>query len=52
MKLLKCKVCNGEIDIIGNERAVNKKTKCHKCGFSTDNEKKEPEVFIIKKRNV
>ncbi len=50
MKILKCKICNGEIDIIGNEKAVNKKVKCRRCGFSNLNEK-EPEIFVIRKRN-
>lgn len=51
MKLLKCKICLGEVDIIGNDRAINKKTKCRKCGFSTEAEApKGPEVVIIRKR--
>ena len=49
MKLLKCKVCKGEIDIVGNERVINKKVKCRQCGFS--NEDKAPEVFVIRKKN-
>jgi hypothetical protein len=50
MKLLKCKLCSGEVDIIGNEKAINKKIKCKKCGFSNENESKFPEVVIIRKR--
>lgn len=46
MKLLKCIICNGEIDIIGNERAVSKKTKCRKCGLTSHEEKVAPEVII------
>lgn len=46
MKLLKCIICNGEIDIIGNERAVSKKTKCRKCGLTSYEEKMAPEVII------
>ena len=51
MKLLKCIVCNGEVDIVGNEYAINKLIQCRQCGFSNQNvAKKEPEVVIIKKR--
>lgn len=53
MKLLKCKICNGEVDVIGNENSINKKIKCQKCGFTNNNEsvQKGPEVFVIRKRN-
>jgi hypothetical protein len=52
MKLLRCKVCRGEVEIVGNERAINKKIKCTQCGFNNleTSEKKEPEVVIIRKR--
>lgn len=52
MKLLKCKLCAGEVEIIGNERAINKKVKCLKCGYSNTNEpeRKVTEVVIIKRR--
>ena len=50
MKFLKCKICLGEVDIIGNERAINKKIKCRKCGFTNQVEPKGPEVFVIRKR--
>lgn len=52
MILLKCKLCRGEVDIVDNERAVNKKVRCRKCGFNNVDapEKKEPEVVIIRKR--
>lgn len=54
MKLLKCKLCKGEMDIVGGERAVNKKVKCRSCGYSNENETgyKQPEVVIIRKRPV
>jgi len=51
MKLLRCKLCSGEIDIINNNRAINKKVKCRKCGFSNLKEKeaeKPTEVVVIK----
>jgi len=51
MKLLKCKICNGEVDIVGGEYSVNKKIKCRKCKFSNLNDaNKSPEILIIKKR--
>lgn len=52
MKLLKCRVCGGEMEIVGNERAINKKVRCLKCGFNNANEpeRKMPEVVIMKKR--
>lgn len=50
MKLLKCLLCKGEIDVIGNERATNKKVKCQSCGFSNQEEKPQPEVMILRKR--
>lgn len=54
MKLLKCKLCAGEMDIVGNERSINKKVKCRQCGYSNENEndygRKGPEVVIIRKR--
>jgi hypothetical protein len=52
MKLLKCKICNGEMDIVGNEHAINKKVKCRQCSFSNENEheRKSPEVVILRKR--
>lgn len=52
MKFLKCKICSGEVDIIGNERAVHKKIKCRKCGMSNQTEAKGPEVVIIRKRPI
>jgi hypothetical protein len=52
MKLLRCKFCAGEMDIIGNERTINKKVKCRKCNFSneTELERKSPEVMFVRKR--
>jgi hypothetical protein len=52
MKFLKCKLCKGEVDIVGGEFAICKKIKCKKCGFTNESSKmKEPEVFIIRKRH-
>lgn len=54
MKLLKCKLCRGEMDIVGSERAINKKVKCRQCGFSNDGQSnsiyKGTEVVIMRKR--
>jgi hypothetical protein len=50
MKLLKCKICLGEVDLVGNERSINRKVKCRKCGFTNETEQKGPEVVIIRKR--
>lgn len=50
MKLLKCKLCYGEVDIIDDYKSINKKIKCRKCGFCNKNlKKKKPDVLIIKK---
>jgi hypothetical protein len=51
MKLLRCKLCHGEVEIIGNERAIQKKIKCSKCGFTNDEQKSVTEVIVIRKRN-
>lgn len=51
MKLLRCMLCRSEMDIIGNERAINKKVKCQQCGHSNnEQDRKGPEVVIIRKR--
>lgn len=53
MILLKCKLCMGEINIIGNEKLINKKVKCKKCGFTNgESEQNFPEVIILRKRKV
>lgn len=40
----------GEVDFVGNERSINRKVKCRKCGFTNETESKGPEVFIVRKR--
>lgn len=53
MKLLKCKLCNGETDLVGNERSVERKVKCQKCGFTNANVEKMssgPEVIVMNRR--
>lgn len=53
MKLLRCKLCSGEMDIVGAERAVHKKVKCRECGYNNENEqeRKQPEVVVIRRRS-
>lgn len=52
MKILKCIVCGGEVDILEYNGSITKKIKCRCCGFtnSTFLKKKEPEILIIRKR--
>ena len=51
MILLKCKLCDGEVDILNNDRAINKKIKCKKCGFTNaDAPQKGPEVIVMRRR--
>lgn len=52
MKLLRCKHCRGEMDIVDGERSINKKVRCRQCGFNNEEqERKGPEVVIIRRRN-
>lgn len=53
MKLLKCKVCGGEVEIINNDRSVNKKIKCLDCGFNNidENTSKKIEIVVLKRRS-
>ena len=53
MKLLRCKLCRGEVDVIGAERPINKKIKCTQCGYNNlaEPEKSGPEIIIVRKRN-
>lgn len=52
MKLLECLVCGGEVEIINEDHAVNKKIKCLNCGFNNidDSFAKKPEIVIMKRR--
>ena len=54
MKLLKCKLCRGEMEIIGNVRAINKKVKCKNCKYTNQSKHahthREPEIVVIHKR--
>lgn len=49
MKLLKCKICLGEVDLI-DDKSITRKVKCHKCGFTNEHEHKETEIVVIRKR--
>lgn len=50
MKFLRCKLCQGEVDVIGNDHSFHKKTKCSKCGYST--EPVGTEVLFINRRKI
>lgn len=53
MKLLRCKICRGEMELINNDRSINRKVKCFKCGFTNANDiSKEPEILIIRKKSI
>lgn len=52
MKLLRCLLCRGEVDVVGHDRSINRKTKCRKCGHGsagTEN-KPAPEVIVMRRR--
>ena len=54
MKLFRCIICGGEIEIIdATDGSINKKVKCLKCGFTNfnDHKSKEPEIIIIKRKS-
>lgn len=55
MKFLKCKICMGEVDLVGTERSINRKTKCRGCGHTNELVKEtkaaDVEVFHIRKRS-
>jgi hypothetical protein len=43
----------GEVDIVGNDRSINRKVECRKCNHTTvEPERKGPEVVILKRRPV
>lgn len=54
MKLLKCVFCYGEVEILNNDRSINKKTRCTKCGFTNaslpEPTNKAPEIIIMRRR--
>ena len=52
MKLLRCKLCKGEMDIVAGEHAINKKVRCRSCGYNNVDvpDKKSPEIVILRKR--
>jgi phage FluMu protein Com len=52
MKILKCKFCKGELDLISNSRNSVIKVKCKKCGFANFKEIKEPEIFTIRRKSI
>jgi len=54
MKLLKCRVCDGEMELNSDERGVVRHARCLKCGYCGEcagsKEKREPEVVVIRRR--
>ena len=52
MKILRCIVCNGEVDVLDGDKSVNKTVKCRCCGFTNSQiyKRKEPEVLIIRRQ--
>jgi len=55
MKILRCIICNGEVELVIDDRSTNKKVRCSKCGFTNctpTTNIKEPEIFIIRKRAI
>lgn len=57
MQLLRCLVCEGELEITSLDDGINKKVRCLSCGFTNDKkvgvEKKSfPEVIVLRKRSV
>lgn len=51
MKLLKCLLCEGELDIVGNFKSSHKKVKCKKCGYTNVDKTKDPEIYVIRKKS-
>jgi len=53
MKILKCIMCKGEVDIVNSDSSSNNKIKCKKCGFTNIPIKtiKDPEIVVIKKKH-
>jgi hypothetical protein len=52
MKILRCKLCRGEVDIISGELAINKKIKCRNCEYSNEPDPiKQTEVIVIRKKS-
>ena len=52
MKILKCIICSGEVEVIDSDKSINKKIKCKKCGFTNHLKSKEPEIIIFRRRPV
>lgn len=54
MKLLKCKLCGGECEFVGNEHSVSRKVRCLACGYNNldEPEKKGPEIVVIRRRPI
>ena len=50
MIILKCKICDGEMDLVVSNKSSYKKIKCNRCGFSNvEKPIPYPEVTVIRK---
>lgn len=50
MNIIRCLICKGELEIVGNFKAIEKKVKCKKCNFTNAAAEKEPEVVVIRRK--
>lgn len=51
MKFLRCKICSGELDVVGNELSISKKVKCNCCGYTNESPSRHrafPEISYIR----
>lgn len=55
MRILKCRMCCGEMELAPGEHGIVRHARCIECGYSgnvtsADEEKNEPEVVVIRKK--
>lgn len=50
MDIIRCLMCKGELEIVGNLKGIEKKVKCKKCNFTNFATEREPEVTIIRRK--
>ena len=48
LTFLKCIICKGEVEIIGNIFGTHKKTRCLSCGHT--NESRQADIEVIRKK--
>ena len=49
MKFLKCKICENEVEIVGNNRSIKREVNCQYCDPEYKEQDFEPEVIIRRK---